>query len=73
MDQETITTETLGKNSGEDTNAGILTEADLASSFMERVDEEAVEDTKEIQNKLGPRETRKLLVKSNLPHSFDET
>ena len=47
MDQETITTETLGKNSGEDTNAGILTEADLANSFLERVDEKAEEKPSE--------------------------
>ena len=39
MDQETIT-EAPGNDSGADTNAGILSEADLASSFLERVEEQ---------------------------------
>ena len=39
MDQETIT-EAPGNDSGADTNIGILSEADLASSFLERVDEQ---------------------------------
>jgi hypothetical protein len=43
MDQETITTEAPGIDSGADTNAGILTEADLASSFLERVEEQPEE------------------------------
>jgi len=39
MDQETIT-EAPGIDSGADTNAGILSEADLASSFLERVEKQ---------------------------------
>ena len=42
MDQETIT-EAPGIDSGADTNAGILSEADLASSFLERVEEQPEE------------------------------
>jgi hypothetical protein len=42
-DEETITTEVPGNDSGADTNAGILSEADLASSFLERVDEQPEE------------------------------
>ena len=47
MDQETITTEAPGIDSGADTNAGILTEADLASSFLERVEEQPEEKPSE--------------------------
>jgi hypothetical protein len=49
MDQETITTEAPGIDSGADTNAGILTEADLASSFLERVDEQPEEKPSETE------------------------
>ena len=45
MDQETITTEAPGIDSGADANPGILTEADSASSFLERVDEKAAAGT----------------------------
>ena len=48
MDQETIT-EAPGIDSGADTNAGILTEADLASSFLERVDEQPEEKPSETE------------------------
>jgi chaperonin cofactor prefoldin len=46
MDTETIT-EAPGIDSGADTNAGILSEADLASSFMERVEEQPEEKPSE--------------------------
>ena len=49
MDQETITTEAPGIDSGADTNAGILSEADLASSFLERVDEQPEEKPSETE------------------------
>ena len=49
MDQETINTEAPGIDSGADTNAGILTEADLASSFLERVDEQPEEKPSETE------------------------
>jgi hypothetical protein len=49
MDQETITTEAPGIDSGADTNAGILTEADLASSFLERVEEQPEEKPTETE------------------------
>ena len=49
MDQETITTEAPGIDSGADTNAGILTEADLASSFLERVEEQPEEKPSETE------------------------
>jgi hypothetical protein len=49
MDQETITTEAPGNDSGADTNAGIPTEADLASSFLERVDEQPEEKPSETE------------------------
>jgi hypothetical protein len=49
MDQETITTEDPGNDSEADTNAGILTEADLASSFLERVEEQPVEKPSETE------------------------
>ena len=39
MDQETIT-EAPGNDSGADTSAGITTEAELANSFLERVEEQ---------------------------------
>ena len=48
MDQETIT-EASGNDSGADTNAGILSEADLASSFLERVDEQPEEKPSETE------------------------
>ena len=43
MDQETITTEAPGIDSGADTSAGITTEAELANSFLERVEEQPEE------------------------------
>ena len=46
MDTETIT-EAPGIDSGADTNAGILSEADLANSFMERVEEQPEEKPSE--------------------------
>ena len=49
MDQETITTEAPGIDSGADTNAGILSEADLASSFLERVEEQPEEKPSETE------------------------
>ena len=49
MDQETITTEAPGIDSGADTNAGILSEADLASSFLERVEEQPEEKSSETE------------------------
>ena len=49
MDQETITTEAPGNDSGADTNAGILSEADLANSFLERVDEQPEEKPSETE------------------------
>ena len=48
MDQETIT-EAPGNDSGADTNAGILSEADLASSFLERVEEQPEEKPSETE------------------------
>ena len=54
MDQETIT-EAPGNDSGADTSAGILSEADLASSFLERVDEQPEEKPSETEEK--PSET----------------
>ena len=48
MDQETIT-EAPGIDSGADTNAGILSEADLASSFLERVEEQSEEKPSETE------------------------
>ena len=42
MDQETIT-EAPGNDSGADTSAGITTEAELANSFLERVEEQPEE------------------------------
>ena len=49
MDQETITTETPGNDSGSDTNAGITTEAELANSFLERVEEQPEEKPTETE------------------------
>ena len=48
MDQETIN-EAPGNDSGADTNAGILSEADLASSFLERVEEQPEEKPSETE------------------------
>ena len=48
MDQETIT-EAPGNDSGADTSAGILSEADLASSFLERVEEQPEEKPSETE------------------------
>ena len=42
MDQETIT-EGPGNDSGADTSAGITTEAELANSFLELVEEQPEE------------------------------
>jgi len=42
MDQETIT-EAPGNDSGADTSTGITTEAELANSFLERVEEQPEE------------------------------
>ena len=49
MDQETITTEAPGIDSGADTNAGITTEAELANSFLERVEEQPEEKPTETE------------------------
>ena len=49
MDQETITTEAPGIDSGADTNAGILSEADLASSFLAQVEEQPEEKPSETE------------------------
>jgi hypothetical protein len=49
MDQETITTEAPGIDSGADTSAGITTEAELANSFLERVEEQPEEKPTETE------------------------
>ena len=48
MDQETIT-EAPGIDSGADTSAGITTEAELANSFLERVEEQPEEKPTETE------------------------
>ena len=48
MDQETIT-EAPGNDSGADTSAGITTEAELANSFLERVEEQPEEKPTETE------------------------
>ena len=38
MGEDTVTTEAPGVESGAETNAGVLSEADLAASFVDRVE-----------------------------------
>ena len=38
MGEDTVITEAPGVESGAETNAGVLSEADLAASFVERVE-----------------------------------
>ena len=52
MDQETITTEAPGIDSGADTSAGITTEAELANSFLERVEEQPEANNRSAGNEL---------------------
>ena len=49
MDQEIITTEAPGIDSGADTSTGITTEAELANSFLERVEEQPEEKPTETE------------------------
>ena len=65
MDQETIT-EAPGNDSGADTSAGITTEAELANSFLERVEEQPEE-------KPTDSEATELFPNQDLPSLFDNT
>ena len=65
MDQETIT-EAPGKDSGADTSAGITTEAELANSFLERVEEQPEE-------KPTDSEATELFPNQDLPSFLDNT